>query len=384
MISVFESVDECTGCSACFNVCPTSSITMETDKEGFLYPVINQTTCIDCNKCKNVCPFNNIIEKKYDNVAFACKNKDEDIRLKSSSGGIFTILAEYVLNKNGVVFGAAFDDDFKLKHNYVTNIDELEKLRGSKYLQSNLGNSFNEVKKFLKEDRYVLFSGTPCQVMGLKLCLKKDYEKLILVDVVCHGVPSQLTFDKYLNEMSREKPIEILFRDKSNGWSDFNMKIKYSNQTYKESHRKDIYFKGFLPNLFLRPSCHNCPANGLNRASDITLGDFWGIKGIHPGFCDDKGTSVVIINSRLGYELFNEIKDNIDYLETDLNYSVNHNPCILKSVKPHKNRQKYFANHENIPFLKNVTKLTKVSIFKKFILFIRRGLSYLKRKIFIR
>lgn len=216
----FNDKQNCCGCSACYNICPTNCIQMIEDAEGFIYPKIDEKSCIDCKLCKIVCPVLNGKEQTKMPVFYGSKNKDNEIRLKSSSGGIFFSIAEYVISNGGMVFGAAFDNNMALEHIEVENVEGIYKLMGSKYLQSNIKNTYVRAEQYLKDNKIVLFTGTPCQISGLKTFLQKDYENLYLVDVVCHGVPSPKVFREYmkeLNAINKSKIKDIHFRDKRLG-----------------------------------------------------------------------------------------------------------------------------------------------------------------------
>lgn len=378
---------ECCGCYACTNVCPKQCIDMNIDNEGFWYPNVNKDLCIDCSLCEKVCPvIQNANKKDFDTTAYACKNKTESVRLTSSSGGIFTNLCEYVIENKGVVFGAGFNEKFEVEHSKATTISECEKFRGSKYVQSKIGNTFSEAKRCLNEGRMVLFSGTPCQIKGLKLYLRKSYDNLIAVDIVCHGVPSPKVFDIYKSDLIKEYNSDIRsisFRDKSNGWKNYKYTVNFKDGTKKENyHGKNIYSKGFLSDLFLRPSCNECCAKNFTSDSDITLGDYWGVQNKHPEFDDDKGISLILVNSKKGQDIFNKIIDKIEMIESDLDYAVSCNPCIVRPVKYNDKREKFFSelNENNLNNL--IEKYTRVPIVKKVLLKIRSILGRIKRKIY--
>lgn len=360
MIEILYKKD-CCGCYGCQNVCPKECISMEIDNEGFWYPKVNKDICIECGLCEKVCP---VISKLNDNdnfkhIAYACKNKDIDIRLKSSSGGVFSNLCEYTINNNGIVFGAAFNKDFEVIHMEASTLDECSKFRGSKYVQSKIGSTYKDAKKYLDSGRLVLFSGTQCQIKGLNLYLRKKYNNLITVDVICHGVPSPLVFDIYKKSLEQDYKSnikDISFRDKTDSWKQYSYKIIFNNNTYdKRLFINNTYSKGFLKDLYLRPSCYSCKSKNYESKSDILLGDYWGIENIHPKFDDDKGTSLVIINSIKGKEVFDNISDNVEILETDLEYATSRNSCIVKSVDYNKNRDKFFneLKDDNLNYLVN-------------------------------
>lgn len=321
MIEIKNKKD-CCGCAACVQICPKVCIRLVEDAEGFLYPHVDRNSCIDCGLCEKVCPIINVGGPREPLRCYAAKNKDERIRMESSSGGIFTLLAENIIDDGGVVFGARFDDKWEVVHDYTETKAGLAAFRGSKYVQSRIGNTFRQAESFLKEGRKVLFSGTPCQIKGLKLYLRKDYDNLLTVDFICHGVPSPGVWRQYLDEtfrkpdrragrgkntvLSSPKDISVItgisFRDKKLGWKKFSFVVrgKSAGQADKNSvllsdiHQNNVYMKAFLSDLILRPSCYGCRAKGGRSGSDITIADFWGIQNIMPDFDDDKGVSLVL------------------------------------------------------------------------------------------
>lgn len=362
------SKSKCSGCHACFNICPKDAITMVSDENGFKYPQIHENLCVHCNLCKKVCPVLKDIKKENDIHAYACINKNDEVRKNSSSGGIFYLLAENILSKNGVVFGARFNDDFDVVHDYIEKIEDISLFQGSKYVQSTIHDSFKKAKKFLDSNRLVLFTGTPCQIEGLLSYLRKDYSNLITQDIVCHGVPSPKLFKLYkenIKQIYKDDITKINFRKKTNGWKHYHVKINLNNQNYEIDHDDDVYMKAFLNDIALRESCYQCNAKKKHRLSDITLADFWGIENILPELDDDKGTSLVIINSILGKQIFNEIKNQIIYKEVDYEKAIVNNPSLYQSVNRPKNRDAYL-NNVTVDNLTSITKkYTTESIFKK-------------------
>lgn len=244
-------------------------------------------------------------------------NKNEEIREESSSGGIFTVIAQEILRDgNGIVFGAAFDENFIVKHIEICDEKELYKLRTSKYVQSDISNTYQRAESYLKKGKNVLFTGTPCQIEGLKSYLMKEYENLYTQDIICHGVPSPLIWEKYKNyrkKVDSKNPENINFRNKDNGWHEFNLKFSYDNGKYSKSQNKDLYMKAFLDNLILRDSCYKCSFKKYNRNSDITLADFWGIENIKSKLDDNKGISLIIVNSKKGQSILNRISVRLCY-----------------------------------------------------------------------
>ncbi|NSW90270.1 MAG: Coenzyme F420 hydrogenase/dehydrogenase, beta subunit C-terminal domain [Firmicutes bacterium] len=378
MINITNKKD-CCGCNACYNICPKSCIEMKEDFEGFLYPTVNYKNCIKCGLCIKVCPMINLKEPKNILFVYGCKSKNIEEKFKSSSGGMFSILANYTLDKGGVVFGAAFNTDFKVEHIIVEDREELDKIRRSKYVQSNINDCYKLAKKHLEEGRDVLFSGTPCQIAGLKNFLNSDYEKLLLVDVVCHGVPSPGIFREYLEYLKNKNNSNIRtinFRAKELSVQaisiEFNSGYKYLNEPFK-----DIYYKAFLTNLILRPSCYDCRHNNFRSGSDITLGDYWGASNRFPEYQDkENGVSLVIIKTPTGQKLFNTLINKFEYIETDIEHAIIGNPTIVRSSPINNKRDAFFEEYKgkNTEIDKLLLKYTKVSLF-------RRIVSKLKREI---
>ena len=350
MISLKSKYD-CCGCEACAQRCVHKAISMVRDEEGFLYPKIDKQICTECGLCEKVCPIINQSGSKTPIATFAAKNKNEAIRLNSSSGGIFTLLATKTINNGGVVFGAKFYEQWDVVHDYVETIEDLAKFRGSKYIQSQIGKSYKIAEIFLKNGREVLFSGTPCQIAGLKKFLIKDYHNLICVDIICHGVPSPMVWGRYINTFKNKTSIShVSMRDKTNGWKKFGLIINSTDKCIcNETLSKNIFLKVFLKNLCLRPSCYFCSILSGKSSSDITIADFWGIQNIHPEFDDDKGCNLVLINSEKRLELFNSL-DNCEKIETDFEKAISYNPSYFKSVNEPKYRKYFFDNFDRYGF----------------------------------
>ncbi len=296
---------------ACLNICPQHCITCGPDAEGFFYPVLNAATCTHCQACVSVCPVDQTREMKAQPQAFAACCKDETVRFASSSGGIFNLLAAYTLSNNGIVFGARLGHDMRVVHSCAHDANELVALMGSKYVQSQVGDSLLTAKRALDSGRKVLYSGTPCQINGLLSYLGGAHCNLLTVDLICHGVASPLMWNKYLSHIEQrtdKKITHINFRHKSHGWRKFSMKITFDDgEVYSRSLHEDPFLRGYLDNLYLRPSCHTCDAKAKRRSSDITLGDFWGVQNVLPEFYDDKGCSLVLTNTVSGLVAFKTI-----------------------------------------------------------------------------
>jgi len=377
----------CAGCAACTNACPRQCILMVEDNEGFLYPQVDVHKCIDCGLCEKACPIINKHRSKHTPIAYACINKNENIRLESSSGGVFTIIAENTINSGGVVFGASYNEELKLVHSYEKTIVGLAKYRGSKYEQSIIGETYKQAKEFLQKDIQVLFTGTPCQIGGLYSYLGKGYEKLLCIDIVCHGVPSPKVFKRYKASIENKygaKIRRIVFRSKNWGWKLFSLVLSFDNNTeYIEKFTQDMYMQGFLQNLYLRPSCYDCSFKSINRQSDITIADFWGIENILPKLNDDKGTSLILVNSIKGNKVFEKLQDNMIVEEVDSEEAIKYNPSAISSAQYNSNRDNFFEklNSYSGDISKLILQYTKVSFQKRVYRKTRGVLSKVKRKL---
>ncbi len=369
---------DCMGCQACSNICPVNSISMKKNSEGFWYPYVNYETCIGCGKCVDVCPIINF--KQIDNKpqAYACINNNEQERMKSSSGGIFSIIANWILTENGIVYGAAFDDNFNVIHKKVESVEELDELRGSKYVQSWIGSSYKEIKSYLNQGRKILFTGTPCQVEGLLHYLNNNYKNLFTMDIVCHGVPSPKVWEKYLqyvNESRKEKLKYISFRDKTISWENYSLVFKYNEgPPIKNSHKNDLYMQAFLKKVCLRPSCYACCFKGINRRSDITMADFWGINDVYPEMNDNKGTSLILVNTEKGKYMIEANERYMTKKEVDIDLALKKNPAAIQSVAENPNRENFFKGLNSLSFNKLVSKYCpKTNLIKrKYVIFRRK------------
>lgn len=335
-INLFNDKKDCCNCNACKNICPKDAIYIHLDEYGFEYPQIDREKCISCGLCKKVCAFQNIEETNTPIETYVGVAKDENIILKSASGGIFATIAQVYLENNGVVFGAAFDDQFNTIHIGINNIEDLHKLQGSKYVQSSIANTYVEAKQYLCEGRKVLYSGTPCQIAGLKGYLMKEYENLLTIDIICHGVPSNKFFKDYL-EVIEEKlggPIkEFKFRDKTMGWG-LNGSIIYENNGVLKKKKiygsESSYYHYFLNSSCYRENCYSCKYTCENRPADITIGDYWGIETAHPEILgkgkvkEEKGISVIVANTQKG-------KNEIEKCDKFYKYSSNFSKARVKN-----------------------------------------------------
>lgn len=341
MIQIVDK-SQCCGCSACEQICHKHCIIMQEDKEGFLYPFVDMDKCVDCGLCERVCPMQDITSKKETLQILASYNPDEEERLLSSSGGIFVALAKTIIKEGGVVFGAIFDKNWEVCHSWADNMEGIYPMMGSKYLQSRIGNCYQEAASFLKKGRMVMFVGSPCQITGLRTFLRnKVYPNLLTVDFLCHGVPSPGVWRSYLCEalgkflievqkfdgklmpplaavggnsvlkssIDSDTPIgDIKFRDKSHGWRKFRFVVRQKSAfkadpnsvLLSDIHDDNAFMKGFLSNVYLRPSCYNCKCKNGKSHSDLTIGDYWGSKLADSELDDDKGLSLVLVNSTKG------------------------------------------------------------------------------------
>ena len=396
MIQILDK-SQCCGCTACVSICPKQCITMREDEEGFLYPVVDSSHCIDCNLCKKVCPELYPKEMREPLHVYAAKHKNEQVRLASSSGGIFTLLAEKIIDEGGVVFGVRFNNNWDVVHDYTETMEGLAVFRGSKYVQSYMGDCYLKAKSFLEQGRKVMFTGTPCQIAGLKNFLRKDYDNLLTVDVVCHGVPSPKVWQVYLDEIARKggknsvlsHPIvekteinHIDFRSKSIGWKKYSFALTLSKATadgekntvlLSSIFTENPYMNAFLSNLSLRPSCYDCPAKAGKSGSDITIADFWGIEDVLPEFDDDKGISLVLSYSEKGGRWLAGL--DCECIEVDYRSAQRMNPLISSSVSKPINRAFFFRQLMRKKNIRLALEDCSSDMFKK------RVCRYLYRKI---
>lgn len=350
MIVIKNKVD-CSGCYACANICTENCLSMIQDDEGFWYPNVDENKCIKCKLCIKVCPIINKNNEVYDIVSFskkvyAAKNVDDIVRLSSSSGGVFTLLAEKVIESNGIVIGAVFNEKFEVDHQIIESKKDIDKIRGSKYVQSRIGDTLKKVKYELDKKRLVLFTGTPCQISGLKSYLIKDYDNLITQDIICHGVPSPEVWSKYLRYIckGKYKIDSINFRSKKENWRSFSLLFRFDNgKSTAKNIEEDYYLIAFQNNIDLRPSCYDCRFKGEDRVSDFTLADFWGIEDTNIKLDDNKGTSVTIVNSIKGEKLFDEIKKDLIFEETDINTATKNNKNYYVSAGKNILREKFLS-----------------------------------------
>lgn len=359
-------MDNCCGCGSCMQKCPKNAITMKENDEGFLYPVIDKEKCINCGLCEKVCPQLNKIQeigKDYPK-AYAMRNKNTDELMKSSSGGIFSVIANYVIDKSGIVFGAAYNENLEVNHIGVESKEDLELLRKSKYVQSNTNNTYKKVEEELKKDRLVLYSGTPCQIFGLKKFLVNEYENLITCDLVCHGVPSPKLFKKYLEYLSEKfkaRIVEYDFRGKEKmGWGAYGKCKTAKEKIQFLDLNSDRYYYNFVKNNISRLSCYTCLYANSNRVSDITLADYWGIDKRHPNFYSRQGNSLILVNTMKGENIIKEVSSEIEYMKTDLDLASKENKNLIEPSKKPDVREYIYKDIDNLKAKKYIKKNLKV------------------------
>lgn len=351
---------DCTGCMACYNACTHMAIRMVADEEGFLRPFVEDEKCVECELCRKICPANNKADKNIPLKIFSGWSKDEDVRLKSSSGGAFVEIAKPILRDGGVVFGCALNEKLTAYHTFVESLEDLKtKLSGSKYVQSDIGESFRHARKFLLQGRKVLFSGTPCQIAGLRNYLRKDYVNLLTIDIICHGVPSPMIFEdykRYIEETEDMRISDVKFRCKKSSWIFFNMSIlghvekTASLKRYDGCYYEDPYIRGFLRDYFLRPSCHQCHYASIERCSDFTIADWWGYRKTTSEDKDYayKGVSLVMANTQKALDMQPVLSMNLR--ERTVQEAVRTNICLSRPFSLKDIRAEFWKDYRTIPF----------------------------------
>lgn len=357
------SKEECYGCSACYNICPLDCITMKPDKEGFLYPSIDQEKCVDCKKCLSVCPAKNNIKIDEEIQYYYAVKHDDEIRKNSTSGGMFTALSDYVLENNGFVVGASLNRDFKVSHIIVNDINGRNTLRGTKYVQSDLNRIFRKIKETLLEGNMVLFVGTPCQVDGLNFFLEEKYDNLITCDVLCHGAPSPKVFKSYIEfiqKKTKDKLLEYSFRDKKQGWRGYTVRAILENRELKNNLWLRSFNYLFSQNYINRPVCLHCKYAAFKRVSDVTIGDYWGVERYYPDLEDKLGVSLVIINTKKGREIFDIISKNLDKIKIKKEEAIQ--SSLTKPTSFNKKRDKFWKEYLNNSYEKAIKKYGEYNI----------------------
>ena len=370
MIEIKNSTKStCCGCTACVNICPKKAITMQEDEEGFLYPKVDKKKCINCGLCEKTCPIKNKLDSRNEICeAYAIRCKDEKVLKESTSGGFFTPIANYVIENGGVVYGVGFGKDFRVEHKRATKKIEVAEFRGSKYVQSYLGSTFQNVKKDLLSNKLVLFSGTPCQVEGLLKYLMKKYNNLITIDLICHGTPSPkmwLYYTKELEDKYKSKIKKIIIRNKTYGYHSGTMFVEFKNKKkYYGSRRIDPYLRSFFGELSSRPSCFDCKFKTKKHNSDFTIYDCWSFsKMIKEIPDDDKGYTNIMVNTSSGKKLLDITKEHYIYYKVDVDEQIkNDGIYVEKSIIPHKKRNEFYNELYNLGISNNGKKFFKISI----------------------
>lgn len=372
MIQIKSKLD-CCGCTACASSCPKSAITMVPDEEGFLYPKIDMRRCIECGACERACPILNkktVISEKTE--GYIIRIKDNKILYESTSGGAFTALADYILEQNGIVYGVGYDNNMRVVCKRATTKQQLQEMRGSKFVQSDLGNIFQDIKKELKEGTTILFSGTPCQVAGLLSFLRKKPDNLLCVDFVCRGVPSPGLWDNYVKYMENKYSSKIVgarFKHKTYGYHTSTMKIDFANgKTYYGSGRVDPYMKAFVREISSRPSCAACAFKGIERPSDITVFDCYEYSKITGRKDDNRGYSSIFVHTEKGGKILEDIKSHIEIQEEDVNSLVTENGVMVcNSAKPNPRRAEFYLLAEHYPIDEALNKIEPITLKDKII-----------------
>ena len=346
-----EKKEECCGCEVCANACPKNCIQMERDNKGFLYPKIDENRCIDCHICERVCPVAEpkVRESGGELRMYGVQNTDERVRMESTSGGAFSLIARWVLARHGIVIGAAFDNNFRVIHAAADSEEGLARFRGSKYVQSSMGEIYRKAKEWLVQGRWICFSGTPCQINGLQKFLDKPFDNLVTVDIACHGITSPKFLEKYIryhSEKEGKQIKEILFREKYYGYGFSTMKIAFEDGScYRAGMETDIFLRSFFMDLNTRESCHACRFKTVQRVSDFTIFDGWHAGRFQKEMEDDKGTTLCIIQSDKGNKIFDDLKDQCRFVEIPVEEGVRlDGSMILKSTVPNPQREQFFKD----------------------------------------
>ena len=407
MINI-EDKRNCCGCSSCAQSCPVSCISMQPDAEGFLYPVVDLSRCIDCGLCEKVCPFIQAGEKRLPAETLAAMNKDDEVRQQSSSGGVFSALAESVIREGGVVFGVRFNDRWQPVFDYAENMDGIFCFRGSKYVQATVGTAYRTAKTFLNAGRKVLFTGTPCQIAGLRHFLRKDYANLLAVEVVCHGTPSPLVWSDYLKDICRPDRREgfgkntvlsfskdipeisgISFRDKKLGWKKYSFVVwgksaadGQNSVLLSDKHPENRFMRAFLCNLILRPSCYTCKVRSGKSGADLAMADYWGVSRFHPELDDDRGTSLVLVYSQKGRNALESVSGRLVLANSKYENAVKGNPSIEKSGAVPKCRGDFWKEYDKqgIAIIDSFYEKLRPSLLKRYYYALRHRIANILRR----
>ncbi len=350
-MDIYREKEACCGCGACVDICPAGAARMVQDREGFYYPEVDGSACTECGKCRRVCPVKARKTAPDHNLYFGAQAKKDEIRYSGSSGGIFTILSQFVIEQGGSVYGAGYRENMKVAHREAKNKEQLEQIKKTKYVQSNLKGIYIRIERELKEDKWVLFCGTPCQAQALLQFLNGTYQKLILVDLVCYGVPSPgvwKDYVEYLEKKHKGKMTDFVFRDKRNADQGHTCSYQIGNKEYTDSIYRNIFCRMYFKNYILRPACHSCRFCTVNRNSDFTIGDFWGVERIRPDMEDGMGTSVVIVHTDPGRRIWNEVKEELKWFECKRQDVLQ--PRLLEPTARAKGRRIFWMLYRRMPF----------------------------------
>ncbi len=361
-MELYAKKEECCGCGACADLCPAEAISMVRDTEGFFYPRIDSQACMDCGQCEKVCPVKNHGAECRERLYFGVQARDQYVREASSSGGMFPVLAADILRRNGVVYGAAWNERMEVVHREVRDMEELETVKKTKYVQSDLSGIYRRIREALKKDRWVLFCGTPCQAQALRLFLRKSYEKLITVDLVCYGAPSPGIWSDYVKYLERKHHgtmTDFSFRDKRNRDNGHARSYRIGDQEYAGSLYGDGYCQMYFTDFTVRPSCHQCEYCTTDRDSDFTIGDFWGIENVRPDLDDGMGTSMVIVHTERGRRIWETVKEALSWFPCGRTDVLQ--PRLTHPTRMSKGRRVFMTLYKVLPFSLFLTLFTKMT-----------------------
>ena len=378
--------EECCGCYGCVQVCPMKCVSMIEDKEGFFYPQVETLKCINCGLCEKICPIKkNNGSKETRRIVLAGYSKDDNIRQNSSSGGIISHILENWIKNQGIVYGVILNDNLEVVHDRINCIDDLYKLRGSKYVESKINHIYLRIKEDLENDNKVLFVGTPCQVVGLKNFLEKDVENLCTIDFICHGVPSSKVWEMNKKNRGKKENNELKrvdFRNKINGWREFHIRYEYEQGEEYLYHQDDLYMKLFLNNIILRPSCYECKFREMDRVSDITVGDFWGVEKYMKD--DDGGMSLIVVHSTKGDCLIEDIKNKLVLKKVNDKLEEIIKKDIEKNISVPRERSSFFGDIDDLRYDVLVNKYCKMNYQQKIIRLLKSiGMYKLVKSIYL-
>lgn len=359
--------EKCTGCGACYNACPIKCIKMKPDEKGFFYPDVDMEKCIKCGRCDNICPSQHNVQHMENAMVpevWAAWSLDEDIRYESTSGGVFSELALCMLNESGIVCGAKYNENNLVEHCIIHNVEGLKKLRQSKYVQSETKLIYTEIRELLEQGRKVMFCGTPCECAGLQKILGNDYGNILYVDFICRGANSPKVYQLFLESLERKyksKVKRVWFKNKELGWRKFSTRVEFENgEVYSQDRYSDSFIRGYIEaNLYMRDCCEKCQYKQMPRISDITLGDFWGIKSEDVGADTDLGTSLIMLNSKKGAEFFEKIKSRLFINKRSFEEAYKGNKCILLSPKFNEDRKLFWADIDSMDVIDNIKRFCK-------------------------